>query len=138
MRVYSSILITIGPHIHYPSTHSYHYRVPTTSCPLMIYALPNPLQLTAERIYGDILYLFCPDTTSYQPLTAEQQVPAERQDKMERRFISRKTVLLIVAFLLFVGGASADVIVKSSNSTGMLSDSRVAALPDTPLQDIHC
>ena len=132
MRVYSSILITIGPHIHYPSTHSYHYRVPTTSCPLMIYALPNPLQLTAERIYGDILYLFCPDTTSYQPL------PAEQQDKMERISISRKTVLLIVAFLLFVGGASADVIVKSSNSTGMSSDSRVAALPDTPLQDIHC
>ena len=78
MRVYSSILITIGPHIHYPSTHSYHYRVPTTSCPLMIYALPDPLslaltplQLTAERIYRDILYLFRPDTTSYQHLPAE-------------------------------------------------------------------
>jgi hypothetical protein len=56
---------------------------------------------------------------------------------MERRLISRKTVLLIVAFLLFVGGASAGVIVKSSNSTGMSSDSRVATLPDTLLQDIH-
>jgi len=56
---------------------------------------------------------------------------------MERRLISRKTVLLIVAFLLFVGGASAGVIVKSPNSTGMSSDSRVATLPDTLLQDIH-